>query len=210
MTQWSVRGIQALTTAVSNLAWSIGCSGRSFQIVSSPIVFIPFLYSTFHFCLTHLESQSCNIIQTERDLKKILVQLLAQMSVNCSQTCCPELYLFRSWNSPKMQITQCVWAASPAAWLKVRTIPDLVYYHFLFYLFLHFFTLLPCNSMKILESPFRYWKGTSRHLQNLLFFQSNQAQLLQALLIEFFSSSDLGDCHLSHTVDVFFILQWIC
>lgn len=78
----SVREIQALTATASSLAWSIGCSGRSFQMVSSPIVFIPFSSPVFHFCLTHLESQSCNIIQAERDLRRTLVQLLAQISIN--------------------------------------------------------------------------------------------------------------------------------
>lgn len=79
----SVREIPALTATASRLAWSIGCSGRSFQIVSSPIVLISFSSSVFHFCSTHLESQSCNIIQAERYFRRTLVQLFAQISESC-------------------------------------------------------------------------------------------------------------------------------
>lgn len=187
MAQWSVREIGALTATVSSLAWSIGCSGRSFQIVSSPVVFIPFLCTIFHFCLTHLKSQSWNVIQDESNLRRALVQLLAHVSVNCKVKHVALTFIWSGLEALQGCRLQSV-SGQPLLLLGWKSELYLIWFITIFssiYFFIFFIALRLHKDLcsLILKSPFRYWKSTSGHLQNLLFFKSKQAQLFQAPLI---------------------------
>lgn len=215
MTQWSVREVQVLAATVPKLAWSIGCSGRSFTIVSSPVVFIPFLCSKFHFCLTHLESQSCNTVQAERDLRWTLVQLLAQISVK-SNILPWTLSVLVLKPSKDAYCTVCLGSLSCClAENQNYTWFGLLPFSLLFISSFIYFIALKLNKgfvSLILKSPFRYWKGTSEHLQNLPFFsltKSNSSSL--SLYGACSSPSDLGGLPLnSKFVDTLLVLQWTC
>lgn len=196
MTQWSGREVQVLTATVPSLAWSIGCSGRSFQIVSSPIVFIPFLCSVFHFCLTHLESQSCNTVQAERDLRRTPVLLLAQISVKSNILPWTLSVQFLK-PSKDAYCTVCLGSLSCCLTKNQNyTWFGLLPFSLLFISSFIYFIALKLNrgfGSLILNSPFRYWKGTSGHLQNLLFSSLTKSSSSNLSLYGACSSpSDLG------------------
>lgn len=117
------------------LARIAGCSGRSFQVISSHIVSIPLFYDLFHFCLTHL--RRCNIIQVEKDFRRTLVQPLAQRRVNCKVK-----HVVQEFICSDLETLQGCRLHSPSGQpllllAEVKTIPSLVYYHCLSF-FLNF------------------------------------------------------------------------